>query len=166
MRRNRYSENTKFKMESKKDEKSYDEATQFLESLVYDKEVYVDIDDIYGTDPYDRIVAVIYVYYDDAHLKNVNQALLDKGHAEIMNNDYEFNPYTWTLLVEYDSGAPTWAPLPSDQFAEYYSPFQYNVDATDPSGIDSYWVDDTVNFQIDENGLITKKKHYRLEIIG
>jgi endonuclease YncB( thermonuclease family) len=43
----------------------------------------VDIDDVYGTDIYGRIVAVLYVYYDTNHLKNVNKAVLDSGHAVI-----------------------------------------------------------------------------------
>ncbi|MFX1503569.1 MAG: thermonuclease family protein, partial [Promethearchaeota archaeon] len=80
------------------------EATQYLASLVYQKEVYVDVDDITGTDPYGRIVAVIYVYHNDTHLINVNKALLEAGHAEIWNFDNnEFNPYDWTLYVIYQS---------------------------------------------------------------
>lgn len=135
-----------------------DEATQFLESLIYNKEVYIDIDDIYGTGPYGRIIAVVYVYYDDTHLKNVNQALLDAGHAEIMNYDNEFDPSTWTLLVDYDSGAPIWNPIPSERVAEYAHPFSYEVNAQDPSGIQSYWVNDTTNFQINDDGLISNKR--------
>jgi len=135
-----------------------DEATQSLESLIYNKEVYIDIDDIYGTGPYERIIAVVYVYYDDTHLKNVNQALLDAGHAEIMNYDNEFDPSTWTLLVEYDSGAPIWNPIPFERVAEYAYPFSYEVNAQDPSGIQSYWVNDTTDFQINDDGLITNKR--------
>lgn len=87
-------------------------ATQFLSSLVYQKEVYIDVDDITVTDPYGRIVAVIYVYYDENNLKNVNKALLVAGHAEIWDFDNnEFNPYTWTLYVTYQSDPP---PDPSD----------------------------------------------------
>jgi len=134
-----------------------EEATQFLESLVYNKNVYVDIDDIYGTGPYGRIIAVLYVYYDENHLKNVNQAILDAGHAEIADYDNEFNPYEWSLLVEYDSGGPTWNPNPSDKVVECNTPFIYDVDATDPSGIQSYWVNDSINFQINSEGVITNK---------
>jgi micrococcal nuclease len=60
-----------------------DEATAYISSLIYQKTVYVDIDDVYGTDIYGRIVAVLYVYYDTNHLKNVNKAVLDSGHAVI-----------------------------------------------------------------------------------
>ncbi|MBY8988575.1 MAG: thermonuclease family protein, partial [Candidatus Lokiarchaeota archaeon] len=86
------------------------EATNYLSSLIYQKTVYIDVDDVYGTDVYGRIVAVVYVYYDASHLKNVNKALLDSGHAVIWNFDNEFNPYTWTLLVDY----PLEDPPPDD----------------------------------------------------
>lgn len=51
--------------------------------------------------------------------------------------------------------APTWDQLPSDQFNEFGTSFYYDVNASDPSGIDTYWVNDTVNFQIDDSGVIT-----------
>jgi micrococcal nuclease len=88
------------------------EATQYLTSLVYNKEVYVDVDDVYGTDIYGRVVAVIYVYYDETHLKNVNKALLVDGHAEVDNYPNEFNPNDWTLLVAHSSSSPPDPPPP------------------------------------------------------
>ncbi|MBD3215498.1 MAG: hypothetical protein GF311_23005, partial [Candidatus Lokiarchaeota archaeon] len=134
-----------------------DEATQFLTSLIYNKDVFIDIDDIYGTGPYGRIIAVVYVYYDDNYFQNINQALLDAGHAVITDYDNEFNPYTWDILVEYDSGAPMWDPVPNDQNWELSTSYSYDVDATDPSGISEYWINDTENFQINNNGLISNK---------
>lgn len=97
-------------------EPGYDEATNFISSLIFQKTVYIDVDDVYGTDIYGRIVAVVYVYHDADHLKNVNKALLDSGHAVIMNYDNEFNPSTWTLLVEYSipSDPPPSDPPPED----------------------------------------------------
>ena len=92
-------------------EPGYDEATNYISALIYQKTVYIDVDDVYGTDVYGRIVAVVYVYHDDDHLKNVNKALLDSGHAVIWNFDNEFNPYTWTLLVNYP---PSNDPPPND----------------------------------------------------
>jgi len=92
-------------------EPGYDEATNYISALIYQKTVYIDVDDVHGTDDYGRIVAVVYVYHDANHLKNVNKALLDSGHAVIWNFPNEFNPYTWTLLVEYSSPSD---PPPSD----------------------------------------------------
>ena len=87
-------------------EPGYDEASNYISSLIYQKTVYIDVDDVHGTDVYGRIVAVVYVYHDADHLKNVNKALLDSGHAVIWNFDNEFNPYTWTLLVDYPPNDP------------------------------------------------------------
>lgn len=78
------------------------EAEDYLSSLIYNKLVYVDIDDVYGTDIYDRTVAVVYVRYNSTHLLNVNKNLLVQGFATIWNFDNEFNPYTWDLFVYYE----------------------------------------------------------------
>ncbi|TFG09768.1 MAG: hypothetical protein EU535_08790 [Promethearchaeota archaeon] len=83
------------------DEAGGTEARIYLTTLVYSLMVYVDIDDIYGTDPYGRIVAVIYVQHNSTHVLNVNKALLVSGHAVIWNFDNEFNPYTWNLYEPY-----------------------------------------------------------------
>ncbi|MFX0137508.1 MAG: thermonuclease family protein [Candidatus Hodarchaeota archaeon] len=94
-------------------EPGYSAASSYLSSLVYQKKVYIDVDDITGTDPYGRIVAVIYVYYDATRLKNVNKALLVAGHAEIWDfSNNEFNPYSWTLHVTYQSEPPPDPPPP------------------------------------------------------
>jgi len=91
------------------------EASQYISALIYQKEVYVDVDDITGTDPYGRVVAVIYVYYDDTRLKNVNKAMVVAGHADIWDfDDNEFNPYSWTLYVNYQSNPPPPDPPPPD----------------------------------------------------
>ncbi len=77
------------------------EATNYVSSLINGKPVYVDIDDVYGTDPYDRTVAVVYVRHNSTHLLNVNKDLLVQGLATIWNFDNEFNPYAWSLFVYY-----------------------------------------------------------------
>lgn len=68
-----------------------------LISLIDAKTVYLDIDDIYGTDPYDRLVCVVYVEYNSTHVQNVNKALRVGGYVVIDNYDNEFNPYVWSL---------------------------------------------------------------------
>lgn len=77
----------------------YYDAKQVLEDLVDGKTVYLDIDDIYETDPYGRLVCVVYIEYSSTHYKDVNKALLVEGVAEIDNYYNEFNPYEWTLTV-------------------------------------------------------------------
>ena len=48
-----------------------------------------------------------------------------------------------------------WDQVPTDQIIEYGTAFGYDVNASASSGIDQYWVNDTINFQIDDNGIIT-----------
>lgn len=83
-------------------ESGYYDAKQCLEDLVDSKTVYLDIDDIYETDPYGRLVCVVYVRHSSTQYKNVNKALLVEGVVEIDDYYNEFNPYSWTLYVHED----------------------------------------------------------------
>lgn len=98
-------------------ESGYSEATDYLESLIDGKTVYLDVDDVYTYDyngKGSRLVCVVYVDYDSTHWMNVNQALLDEGHAVISNFNNEFSPYSWSLLVpKYESPEETdFSPYP------------------------------------------------------
>lgn len=93
------------------DETGYAEAKEFLEGLVGGETVYLDVDDLYGTDPYGRFVAVAYVVYDATRLLNVNQALLDAGLADVADYANEFDPYAWAAYVAYPPPPPPPAPL-------------------------------------------------------
>jgi hypothetical protein len=77
----------------------YAEAKNFLYNLVYDKTVYLDIDDLYRNDSYGRLVCVVYVGYNATHYLNVNKALLNGGFAVLDDYPNEFNPSTWTLYI-------------------------------------------------------------------
>jgi len=76
------------------------EATEFLSSLIYNRRVYLDIDDYYTTGPYGRLICVVYVDFNSTHYLNVNGALLAGDFAYVSDYDNEFNPYRWTLFVE------------------------------------------------------------------
>jgi len=79
-------------------EEGYNESKNFLSELVLNKTVYLDIDDISRTDPYDRLVCVVYVDYNSTYVMNVNKALLVSEHAVIWNfTNNEFDPYEWSL---------------------------------------------------------------------
>jgi len=80
-------------------EYGYQDAKDFLVSLIYGKTVYLDIDDIYRTGTYGRLICVVYVEHNTTHYINVNKALLAGNYAVIANYDNEFNPSTWTLYV-------------------------------------------------------------------
>lgn len=75
----------------------YHDAKNFLNELVYNKSVNLDIDDVYRTDRYDRLVCVVYVDYNSTHFVNVNKALLVEGCAVIWNFNNEFDPLAWSL---------------------------------------------------------------------
>ncbi|MCK4566640.1 MAG: right-handed parallel beta-helix repeat-containing protein, partial [Candidatus Thorarchaeota archaeon] len=60
-----------------------------------------------------------------------------------------------STLTVVDTIGPVWSITPVDQTLEYDEPLSYQVEATDPSGIASWSVDDTTNFTISGSGLIT-----------
>ena len=84
------------------DEVGYAEAREYLKSLVYEKAVYLDVDDFYiyeNQGSGDRLVGVTYVEFNATHLINVNEALFQAGYVKLKNYDNEFNPYRWNLYV-------------------------------------------------------------------
>jgi endonuclease YncB( thermonuclease family) len=82
-----------------------------LERLILGKTVYLDVDDLYVIDRYNRIVAVAYIRYNDTHLLNVNKWLVDNGYARVVDYPNEFKPSAWTLYIyfpkEYEAKQPT-----------------------------------------------------------
>jgi len=54
-----------------------------------------------------------------------------------------------------DNISPNWILTPTNQYNRYGFSFSYDVDAFDANGIDYYWVNDSTNFNINSNGLIT-----------
>ncbi|MCW4040516.1 MAG: Ig-like domain repeat protein [Candidatus Bathyarchaeota archaeon] len=76
-----------------------DTSRDALVNLINNEEVYLDVDDVYQTDPYGRYVCVTYIEVNATHLLNVNQYLLDNGFAVVTNYNNEFNPASWTLYT-------------------------------------------------------------------
>lgn len=62
-----------------------------------------------------------------------------------------------TLRITVDVEPPSWIGLPTNQIIEFGDNLIYDLDATDLSGIDDWWINDTVHFSIDNNGAITNK---------
>jgi len=78
----------------------YYEATQVLSNLIYNKRVYLDIDDLYRYDTYEsRLVCLVYVNYNSTHYLNVNEALLVTNLARLDNYPNEFSPWEWSLYT-------------------------------------------------------------------
>lgn len=72
-------------------------AWRALESLVKDRTVLLDVDDVEVFDRYGRIVAVTYVEYNRTHVLNVNKWMVETGKAMIWDHRNEFNPTKWNL---------------------------------------------------------------------
>ena len=94
-------------------EVGYQASKDYLFSLLYEKTVYLDIDDIYRTGGFGRLICVVYVSYNSTHYLNVNQALIEENYAEAKNYDNEFSPYSWELYVHKNDipEFPSWASL-------------------------------------------------------
>ena len=98
-----------------KGESGYHEARNFTIKLLYQQSVFLDIDDVYKTDKFDRLVCVAYVDHNSTHVLNVNQALLDEGYATIWDFENEFNPYTWRRYYPKEEAAePPLTETPGD----------------------------------------------------
>lgn len=70
-----------------------------------------------------------------------------------------------TVTVE-DTTAPDWVVRPSDQIIEFGGSFVYDLDASDLSEIDSWWLNDTVIFAIDNTGVITNISALNVGVYG
>ena len=57
--------------------------------------------------------------------------------------------------VDYDAAPPKWDPVPIDQLIDLGQDFRYDLNATDFSGLGTWAINDTTNFAIDSNGVIT-----------
>ncbi|MEM4342950.1 MAG: thermonuclease family protein [Candidatus Caldarchaeum sp.] len=77
----------------------YTEATNALRALIEGKTVYLDVDDLLVMDPYNRLVAVVYVDHNSTHVLNVNLWLVVNNHAVLYDLRNEFNPSAWILYV-------------------------------------------------------------------
>ena len=100
------------------DSKEGREAKEYVKGVCYQKKVYLDIDDLYVTGKYGRIVAVVYVPYNKTHYVNLNQLLLKEGYAEARDYRNEFDPDDWMGPWEYVAiePSPVRSPLPIPGF--------------------------------------------------
>ena len=57
--------------------------------------------------------------------------------------------------ITIDLTEPTWIIEPVNQIVEIHTSFTYDVDASDNFGIDHFWINDTTNFIINNDGTIT-----------
>ncbi len=87
-------------------------------------------------------------------------------------NDTHHNQLSGTFSVHVqDTTDPAWVQTLTNQVIEYCTGLSYDVNATDLSSIDHYWVNDTTTFSISSAGLITNATSlpvgvYWLEVRG
>jgi len=70
--------------------------------------------------------------------------------------------------VDFDKAPPEWEPKPPNQFIELGEDFRYDINASDFSGVDSstWALNDTTNFAIDSDGVITNLVDLELGTYG
>ena len=82
-------------------EVGYYEAKDALTGMVLNKKVYLDVDDYYVIDRYNRLICLVYIRYNSTHLLNVNKWLILNGYVITDDYDNEFNPNLWMLFIYY-----------------------------------------------------------------
>ena len=75
-------------------------AKAFLRELLEGEEVLLDVDDLYRTDRYGRIVAVAYLPLNSTHCLNVDALLVEEGYARSVDYPNEFSPREWCVVCE------------------------------------------------------------------
>jgi hypothetical protein len=73
--------------------------------------------------------------------------------ANDSQGDLGFFSMTRSIII--DTSLPTWDETPINRVVEIGMPVRYDLNASDPSGIDKWWLNDTVHFAIDNSGIIT-----------
>ncbi|MFX1433582.1 MAG: hypothetical protein ACFFB1_07380, partial [Promethearchaeota archaeon] len=100
-----------------------------------------------------------YFDIDDATGMITNKGLIPVGIYWLEVRAYD--PYSQYCFAEFkitveDTIAPTWDETPTDQLLDYGKAFNYDLNASDASGIYDWWLNDTTNFAIDDiTGVIT-----------
>ncbi|KKN41841.1 hypothetical protein LCGC14_0719320, partial [marine sediment metagenome] len=89
-------------------------------------------------------------------ITNVSQVPVGVYWLQVSVNDTQnqINSTIFKITVQ-DTKAPTWDEIPDNQTMEFGSSFYYKLNASDPSGISAWWLNDTTNFTIASNGVIT-----------
>ena len=134
------------------DETPIDQTIELENSLSYD----VDASDLSGIDHYIVSDTENFTVDSNGIITNITSLIIFVYFLEIR----AYDPYgncisdTISIIVE-DTTAPTWVETPTNQIIIFGNSFNYDVNASDLSGIDHYMVSDTENFTVDAAGIIT-----------
>ena len=73
----------------------------------------------------------------------------------LSNSSGKFGSYeAWVVRFPEDQ-SPAWLEPPTNQQVEYGNPFHYDLNASDPSGLAHWWLNDSVHFSVDSQGVIS-----------
>lgn len=105
------------------------------------------------------------VYSGTIHINDTTFILNDEGrlgyNVSSADGDDTWNVFTIfssnsTFCVwAYPEPAPSWDQDPSTQIFEYLDSFQYQLNATVPSGVFLWWLDNDTYFQVNNTGFLT-----------
>ncbi|TFF93770.1 hypothetical protein EU546_05795, partial [Candidatus Thorarchaeota archaeon] len=85
-------------------------------------------------------------------------------------NDTAGNVFSLEVIFAVvDTTPPDWIDAPGDRFVEYGDDYHYDLNATDLSGIHRWWLNDSLHFSINEEGLLSSSGllsvgEYHLEV--
>ena len=96
-----------------------------LRSLLDGVGVYLDIDDLYVYDRYDRVVAIAYLKINTTHALNVNLWLVMNSYASIVDHPNEFKPHLWSLYIAYAPGITTPTTITTTESARPGGGYEY-----------------------------------------
>ncbi|NHJ14526.1 MAG: hypothetical protein EAX95_12675 [Candidatus Thorarchaeota archaeon] len=89
-------------------------------------------------------------------VSNATFLLAENYGLQVFANDTNGNILTgtFTVIVE-DWFVPIWLEQPYNQLIECGTTLLYQLDALDTSGLDSWWLNDTLCFAVDESGIVS-----------
>ncbi|MGY5861984.1 MAG: hypothetical protein RTU09_06380 [Candidatus Thorarchaeota archaeon] len=78
----------------------------------------------------------------------------------------DWGVFSSTRSLDIETGLPVWDQTPSSQVCELGLPFWYDLNASDPSGLDQWWINDTARFAVDGAGVITNTTRLSVDQYG
>jgi len=120
----------------------------------------VDVSDILGWHNFivtRELTGQFYVYLDGVLILEAmdNTTITYERFIFYSMADPAIDNVTISDTIDYDKAPPKWVQSPENQMIDAGTDFYYDLNATDYSGLDSWWIDDIVNFAIDDEGVIT-----------
>lgn len=134
---------------------------EFGSAYLYD----INATDIYSFDTYAINDTNNFSIASNGTLTNATALAVGEYYLTATINDSQNNQNTTSFYVNVtDTTRPSWTQTPANQTAEYGSAFTYDVNATDLSSVETYWISDNVNFTMSNSssGLMTNNTYLNI----